>query len=72
MILFHNVKVENGVFTAIAEDLTTGYKEEVVAKVDGSYHSSNYRDFVKATWNVVIRAERNGNKYEREEAVSWG
>lgn len=71
MYTFYNIEVKNGIFTATVVNDCTGAQELVEAKVDGSYHSSKYSDVIKATWNVVVSAEKTG-KYPKQTSVAWG
>lgn len=71
MVDFYNIKVENGILTALAVKATTGEKFDVKAKVDGSYHNCSDGEIKKATWCVVLEANKKG-KYPEKTSVAWG
>ena len=70
MITFYDIKVENGVLTALALNENTGTKENITAKLDGTYHSSNDSLIVKATWNLIVEYENKG--FPTAMSVAWG
>lgn len=70
MVDFYNIKVENGILTALAVKATTGEKFDVKAKVDGSYHNCSDGEIIKATWGVVWEANKKG-KYPDKTTIAW-
>ena len=70
MVDFENICVKDGVLTATATNLETNNKEDdIVARLDDSFHSSIDWDIVKATWNLVGRY--NGKKFPKKTSVVW-
>lgn len=55
MVDFENIIVKDEVLTATATNLETNSNEDIVARLDGSFHSSSDWDIVKATWNIIGR-----------------
>lgn len=70
MVTFYNIKVSNGVLTALAFNEATGTKESITANLDGTYHSSSDSLVVKATWSLVVEYENKG--FPNEISVAWG
>lgn len=70
MVDFENICVKDGVLTATATNLETNNKEDIVARLDGSFHSSIDWNIVKATWNVIGRYKEK--KFLKETSVVWG
>lgn len=71
MFTFYNIKVVNGVLTAIVLNESTGIKESITAKIDGTYHSSRDGDVIRATWGVVWEAKKN-KKFPEKTTIAWG
>lgn len=71
MITFYNIKVVDGTLTALAVNEVNNTKENIVAKVDGSYHSSKNSDIVRATWGMIWEAKKN-KKFPEKTTIAWG
>lgn len=71
MVTFTNIRIENGYIYATALDESTGFTEDIIAKLDGSYHSSSDYTIIKATWNVVIEYKKY-KKIPKEMQIVWG
>lgn len=69
MVDFENIIVKDEVLTATATNLETNSNEDIVARLDGSFHSSSDWDIVKATWNIIGRYK--GKKFPKETSVVW-
>lgn len=70
MVYFNDIKLENGIITAIAIDSSTGITETITASMDGTYHSSSNRWIIQATWNLISDYERDG-KLPTKRNVYW-
>lgn len=70
MVTFYDIKVNNGVLTALALNEATGTTESITANLDGTYHSSSDSLVVKATWSLVVEYEKKG--FPKEISVAWG
>lgn len=70
MVTFYDIKVENGVLTALAVNETSGNREGIVARIDGSYHSSSDKDIIKATWGLVVESRDKG--FPKKTSIAWG
>lgn len=70
MVTFYDIKVNNGVLTALALNEATGTKESITANLDGTYHSSSDSLVLKATWSLVVEYEKKG--FPKEISVAWG
>lgn len=71
MVTFTNIRIENGYIYANAWNEMNNIKENIKAKMDGSYQSSNDNDIIKATWNLVIEYEHN-HRLPKKMTVTWG
>lgn len=72
MVTFYEIKVEDGVLTALAVKDTNGKSERIEAKTDGSYHSSKDGEIIRATWGLVWQAKQNKGKYPEKLTIAWG
>lgn len=71
MVNFYDIKIEDGFITAEAWNETNNTRENIRAKLDGTYHSSSDTDIIKATWNLVIEYEKK-HKLPEKTTVAWG
>lgn len=69
MVDFENIIVKDEVLTATATNLETNSNEDIVARLNGSFHSSSDWDIVKATWNIIGRYK--GKEFPKETSVVW-
>lgn len=72
MVNLTDIRVENGIVYARAENLMTGIVENVLAHEDGSYTNAEDYDIRKAIWGLVVmyRGKRKG--YPTKITVAWG
>lgn len=71
MVILTNIKAENGYITAHALNDLNNVEEDIMAKMDGTQHSSKDNDIVKATWSVVAEYKIKGS-LPKKTAVAWG
>lgn len=71
-VIFDNIVVRDGIFEADATITVKGYTEHVVAKLDGSYCSSNAGNIIRAVWSVIVRYKVSKKKFPKSTSVMWG
>jgi hypothetical protein len=71
MVNFYNISIEGDFITARVWNETNNNREDIRAKLDGTYHSSKDTDIIKATWNLVIEYKEK-HKLPKKTTVVWG
>lgn len=71
MVNFYNIRIDGDYIVAEAWNEMNNNRENIRAKLDGTYHSSSDSDIIKATWNIVIDYEKR-HKLPDKTTVAWG
>ena len=72
MVNLTDIRAENGIAYARAENLSNGNVENVIAYEDGSYTNAEDYDIRKAIWNIVAEYKGKRKGYPTKITVAWG